>query len=136
MSFRRVTGGIIRNGGTCSVTRVGGTRSRATAEESHYYPELPPTVSASITSSAISTIRAEIKDALKGMECGGFLVAHPDSPDHIVAATGEGVRHDRLPNERGAFVQASGRERRFAATIRWCSNAPISLKFATDSIRR
>jgi hypothetical protein len=90
MSFRRVTDGIIRDGGTCSVTRVGGTRSRATASESHYYPELPPTVSTSVSSSAISTIRAEIKDGLKGMECGGFLVAHPGSPDHIVAATGEG----------------------------------------------
>jgi hypothetical protein len=90
MSFRRVTGGIIRDGtGTCSVA-YRPARSTAAGEESHYYPELPPTVSTSVSSSAIWKIRAEIKDALKGLECGGFLVAHPDSIDRIVAATGEG----------------------------------------------
>jgi proteasome lid subunit RPN8/RPN11 len=89
MSFQRVIDGIFRVEGTCSVA-YGPARWTAAGGESHFYPELPKTVSASISSSAISKIRTEIKDALKGLECGGFLVAHLDSLDRIVAATGEG----------------------------------------------
>lgn len=75
MTFqRRVTTGLIRDGGTASL--VGGpARSAVRAgelgrKESHYYPELPASVAASIGFTAAQRIRSEIHDGLRGVRSG------------------------------------------------------------------
>src|SRR5215210_1613632 len=88
MTFRRTQGDIIRDGGSCSL--VDSRRSATADQESHYYPELPPSTQATISHSAQKTILAEIRAGMAGMEVGGWLLSNRAAPDRIVLATGPG----------------------------------------------
>jgi hypothetical protein len=55
-----------------------------------FFDELSPTYQATISASAMKRIREEIRENGRYLEVGGWLLADPDSPAEIRAATGPG----------------------------------------------
>jgi proteasome lid subunit RPN8/RPN11 len=113
--------GKIRGGGQSPLLGSGRPRPRAATPLPRFYGELEPTYEFTISASAARTIREEVRKE-RWLETGGWLFADPDSPSHIVLATGPGESGVLKPRSVELGFEGVDRIRHLAPHLALCGD--------------